>query len=78
MRTVHASIQNTEHSFKLFRTGAQLYNLKQERRMEFEFVLFICKGIQLQRRKGNLAATVSAVSLNVVVIGVSKFKYSGS
>lgn len=75
---MHASIQNTEHSIKLFRTGAQLYNLKQERRMEFDFVLFICEGIQRQRRKSNLASTVSAVSLNVVVIGVSKFKYSGS
>lgn len=42
------SMQNIESGFKVCRTGAKLYNAKQERGKEVEFVLLISGRIQLQ------------------------------
>lgn len=50
--------------FKLSRTKAKLYNVKQERgKIKDEFAFFIGGGIQLLRRKGSLVATVSVCFL---------------
>lgn len=42
--------------FKVFRTEAKLFNVKQERGKEGEFLLCICGGIQLQCWKDDLVA----------------------